>query len=512
MRISDIMRLGKSAIIFATIVVAFLAIIWLLGYKMIYKKILHGKKQISIGRIGLVCVLAVYIVVVLYVTLLRGGIGFGGFEYRANFKPFSSYKEAWYNFSAQEWRNLILNICMFVPFGFLLPICFGKIKRAWKIYLCGFGFALFIEVVQLITGRGVFETDDIINNTIGAMIGYGLFSVARLIFVAVCSRKKVQDNTNEVSGVAHDENVCERQNISIRKCLVAQLPLAFTIIAFAAVFIVYNSMEYGNLSIDNISNQNVDVSMADGVSLADEADPLDVYTIHRATEDEARELADGYFSKYGVLIDDSKTDIYDDTIIFYSTSLDDEGSNLSIWCDYEGPTVSFTDFSNIDDENSYADAGLSEEFVREKLENLGVVIPENAVFAPIEEYDTGNYRFTNDGEILDDGLYYKGTIECCINSSGKIAYFRDFMIKYTPYKKVDVISEKEAYDRLCAGKFYFPDYDKDEQLSDLVVKSVKISYTPDSKGYYRPVYEFVANANQDTGKREISIMVDAMEI
>ena len=35
-------------------------------------------------------------------------------------------------------------------------------------------------------------------------------------------------------------------------------------------------------------------------------------TIHRATEDEARELADGYFSKYGVLIDDSKTDIYDD--------------------------------------------------------------------------------------------------------------------------------------------------------------------------------------------------------
>ena len=173
MRISDIMRLGKSAIIFATIVVAFLAIIWLLGYKMIYKKILHGKKQISIGRIGLVCVLAVYIVVVLYVTLLRGGIGFVGFEYRANFKPFSSYKEAWYNFSAQEWRNLILNICMFVPFGFLLPICFGKIKRAWKIYLCGFGFALFIEVVQLITGRGVFETDDIINNTIGAMIGYG---------------------------------------------------------------------------------------------------------------------------------------------------------------------------------------------------------------------------------------------------------------------------------------------------------------------------------------------------
>ncbi len=81
MRISDIMRLGKSAIIFATIVVAFLAIILAFSYKMIYKKILHVvKNRFLIGRIGLVCVLAVYIVVVLYVTLLRGGIGFGGFE------------------------------------------------------------------------------------------------------------------------------------------------------------------------------------------------------------------------------------------------------------------------------------------------------------------------------------------------------------------------------------------------------------------------------------------------
>ena len=50
MRISDIMRLGKSAIIFATIVVAFLAIIWILGYKMIYKKILHGKNRFQLAE------------------------------------------------------------------------------------------------------------------------------------------------------------------------------------------------------------------------------------------------------------------------------------------------------------------------------------------------------------------------------------------------------------------------------------------------------------------------------
>ena len=56
--------------------------------------------------------------------------------------------------------------------------------------------------------------------------------------------------------------------------------------------------------------------MADGVSLADEADPLDVYTIHRLQKMRRGSLPTGTFSKYGVLIDDSKTDIYDDTIIF----------------------------------------------------------------------------------------------------------------------------------------------------------------------------------------------------
>ena len=135
MRISDIMRLGKSAIIFATIVVAFLAIIWLLGYKMIYKKILHGKKQISIGRIGLVCVLAVYIVVVLYVTLLRGGIGFGGFEYRANFKPFSSYKEAWFNFSAQEYLIYVCSCRLDFYYQFVLE----RLKERGKYICAGLG-------------------------------------------------------------------------------------------------------------------------------------------------------------------------------------------------------------------------------------------------------------------------------------------------------------------------------------------------------------------------------------
>ncbi len=90
--------------------------------------------------------------------------------------------------------------------------------------------------------------------------------------------------------------------------------------------------------------------------------------------------------------------------------------------------------------------------------------------------------------------------------SGGVASFSDNMIKYTPYKDVDVISEKEAYDQLCAGKFCL--YGADSGTTDIEVKSVDVTYMADSKGYYRPVYEFTV----DSGDGDVmSIEIDAMK-
>ena len=62
----------------------------------------------------------------LYVTLLRGGIGFGDLSTGLTLNHFLRYKEAWYNFSAQEWRNLILNICMFIAVWIFTTNLFWK--------------------------------------------------------------------------------------------------------------------------------------------------------------------------------------------------------------------------------------------------------------------------------------------------------------------------------------------------------------------------------------------------
>jgi glycopeptide antibiotics resistance protein len=64
---------------------------------------------------------------------------------------------------------------MTVPFGILIPLLNPKIRSFMKILLSGLLFSLIIELVQYFTGRGLFEFDDLFNNTVGAIIGYLLF-------------------------------------------------------------------------------------------------------------------------------------------------------------------------------------------------------------------------------------------------------------------------------------------------------------------------------------------------
>ena len=47
-------------------------------------------------------------------------------------------------------------------------------KRTINVLMCGFGIGLSsaIEIVQLVSHRGLFELDDIIHNTLGTILGY----------------------------------------------------------------------------------------------------------------------------------------------------------------------------------------------------------------------------------------------------------------------------------------------------------------------------------------------------
>ena len=71
------------------------------------------------------------------------------------------------------------NLIWFVPLGILLPLL-TKVQRSTILW--GFLLSLYIEVSQYIFGTGVSEVEDLILNTAGTVIGYGLFLLLRKVW------------------------------------------------------------------------------------------------------------------------------------------------------------------------------------------------------------------------------------------------------------------------------------------------------------------------------------------
>ena len=86
--------------------------------------------------------------------------------------------------SWKEWdiqKNQILtNIAMFIPIGVLT----GLIWK-WRGLLVAVGLSMGIEVLQLISQRGLCEFDDMIHNTVGAAIGVGIVMIIKMMLGAL---------------------------------------------------------------------------------------------------------------------------------------------------------------------------------------------------------------------------------------------------------------------------------------------------------------------------------------
>lgn len=187
MRLASIIQLGQRYLILGILLVVILAIGSVVGYFGIYKKVLKGKKKLSKKKACWFAVFICYMTVVLCATMLdRSNVWIHG----TILPLFYSYKEAWNSFTAADWRNIILNILLFVPFGFLLPVGVKWFRNFMKTYLAGLILTVCIEVLQLVLKRGIFELDDIFNNTLGTMIGYGCY-VLLISLISVIRKKNV---------------------------------------------------------------------------------------------------------------------------------------------------------------------------------------------------------------------------------------------------------------------------------------------------------------------------------
>ncbi len=69
--------------------------------------------------------------------------------------------------------NFATNLLLFAPMGFFIPLLFkNKITNIKQFIILIIILSLFVEILQFITYRGSTDIDDIILNTIGAIIVY----------------------------------------------------------------------------------------------------------------------------------------------------------------------------------------------------------------------------------------------------------------------------------------------------------------------------------------------------
>lgn len=72
--------------------------------------------------------------------------------------------------------GMIANMIMFIPLGMAFPLLWVKDCNWTRTVAIGFLFSLFIELSQLLNFRAT-DIDDLIMNTLGALIGYIVYSL-----------------------------------------------------------------------------------------------------------------------------------------------------------------------------------------------------------------------------------------------------------------------------------------------------------------------------------------------
>jgi len=73
--------------------------------------------------------------------------------------------------------NLAGNILAFVPLGFFLPLLFKGYMKFWRTFLLVVASTLLVESLQFYFRVGSFDVDDLILNSVGGVIGFGIYRI-----------------------------------------------------------------------------------------------------------------------------------------------------------------------------------------------------------------------------------------------------------------------------------------------------------------------------------------------
>lgn len=439
-----------------------MAVSLFLGIHLFLKKKYGREFRFPWRKIVLLLVTVGYATVVLYATFFRGS----GYSREWNFHLFRAWREAWNNFSAKNWLNVLLNVAMFAPFGFLLPFLWRRGRRWYVTIPMGFALSLLIETLQFVLMRGICDVDDLIANTLGAAMGY----CAGMALLALCGERETRGKQFARYAGA----------------------LLVPVLAMASVFPVYSLQKFGNLPMAPAYTNNTrnTVWIVDGDLPAGE-DTAVIYQTQVYRRSDCDALADALASSVGQEVDLVS---YYQEMAYYNLNR----GNATVYY-YDG---SYELSPGYDDSAPWM--GAERQAVVDALSAFPVSIPEQAEFSADEE---GQYTFLCD-RVVDGAVMVDGFLRCQFNEDGSLRKLVNHLVWYTYGQEVQILSPEEALERLQAGKFYDHGYFEYKDPRQVRVISCTAGYEIDTKGFYQPVYRFVVEATD--GSYGDTILIPAL--
>ena len=452
----------SDAILFA----ALLTVLCVLGVAaafIIFKLKYKNTKIFPFAKIILFLIFIGYIAVVLAVTVMRWGDMRG-----ANFHLFRAWREAWNLFSFKNWANVLLNVAMFIPFGILLP-WIHKLFCKWYVMLgSGFTFSFVIEVFQGVSGRGLFDVDDLFANMLGALFGYGLFMSLRSAFL-------------------------KRERKAVRVFSYAAVPLVISL-AISSIFIVYAMKDYGNLqdaAIYRVSTKGTEWETE--CTLLDINQTVPIYkakTYNTKTCDE-----------FGLAFLDGRATTELDICYYDQETYYLDHREHSLFVSHLDRSYEYRYDPN---EGKRVPSEADKATLEALLSEYGIIIPEHASFT--YEGD-GWHRFDVPME-RNESDTVGGTLRCRYSSEGFVYIIHNDLLSYTYCADEQIISETEAFEEMKRGNFLGGVF---EMLSPEIVTvlSCELEYQVDTKGFYQPVYMF--EVMYDGVRDDMRIMIPALD-
>lgn len=183
-----------------------LSLTFIIAFPIILKRC-HCIETIENGRVIHYSLIA-YLAIVLYITVLSRKYED---EIVVYFNVFKSHQYIWetilkgliesgfqgaikrFHWVKGAIEGHILNTVMFIPLGYLIHLQRRGSSKLYWILLIAILFSLFIEITQLVTHRGWFDANDLLHNTLGAMIGHLIY---KKVFCDVNVKSKLDGGDN----------------------------------------------------------------------------------------------------------------------------------------------------------------------------------------------------------------------------------------------------------------------------------------------------------------------------